>query len=107
QELSPGRLTDARYQLVRSKCFFIEENGAGKPVRALEVLIVIFIEFLDVHIQLLQQFLRLLAVKTRPGNRLRPPVAKYRAVAHIIFVSSRMTAKIVMILKDQNARFGS
>src|SRR5258708_34737270 len=102
QKFGPRSCTHSRHQFVRAKCFPIE-IARGAQVR-IKLLVVILIKLLYVDSQTLQHVFRNLAVLAWTLDGLRAAVCQQQPSADVKFVASRVSAKVVVTVQNQNSR---
>src|SRR5258708_21133163 len=98
----PRRCPHSRPQFVRAKCFPVE-IARGTQVR-IKLLVVILIKLLYVNSQTLQRVFRNLAVLARTLQGLRAAVRQQQSSPDFKFFASRLPAKVVVTVKNQNSR---
>ena len=102
QKLLPWDLPHARHQPVFPKCLLVIKHPGPQFVRGIQLLIVRLIKLLHFNPQLAQQPHRHIAVFRRTLDGLRPPITQQLAPTHFEFIPLRVSAKIVVVVEDQN-----
>src|SRR6202022_3286623 len=94
----------ADHQLVYVKRLLVEEYVRTQTERTIEILIHIFGIRGDVNAQLPDQALGDRAVWRRTLDGKRAAESKAKRIAHTKFIALGVAAKVVVVIKDQNAR---
>src|SRR2546426_10948081 len=103
-KLRPRQRVSPRNKTVFPKRFFVEEHARAELQRRIQLLIEGLIELLYINTQFRQEILGDLAVLGWTLDRLRSPVAKQLASAGLKLIALGVSAEVVMIVQNQNAR---
>src|ERR1700720_4644868 len=91
-------------EAVRSKGLLVEEDCLAHPAPRVKLQVVVGFKAPHFDAQFLEQLFRLGAVQIRARNRLRSAVSDQCLPAASEFVAFGMTAEIVVVVENQNAR---
>src|SRR6266700_810135 len=89
---------------VGTKCLFVEEDAWNEAARRIDLSRNVFLETWNIDAQLLDQALGNWAIRRRTLDREGPAITKQLAIANRKLIALRVSAEVVVIFYDQNAR---
>ena len=102
--LIPSGMNRVRDQLVGPKGFLIEENARLQTQRTVEIFADVLVIRRHINTELFDQSLRDCAIRPRAFNGIRAAESQNRAAAGAEFVALGVSAEVIVVLKNQDAR---